>query len=102
MWQSILSFELHVQTLPEIGLNAQCLQNEDAHSDHALLGWVIPILHCVEDAEDDEIMRSARVDDKRPESLVALKRLPEQNEHLRRPFDRPLTTGKIGVRHLHL
>jgi hypothetical protein len=78
------------------------LQNEDAHSHHALPGRIISVLHCIENTEDDEVMGAIRVDDKRPESFVALQGFPEKDEHLRSPFDRPLATGKVGISCLHL
>lgn len=54
--QSILCFKFHVQALSEIGLYADCLQNEDAHSNQAVFGWVGLVFNGVENAKDHKIM----------------------------------------------
>lgn len=97
-----MSFELEVQTLAKIGLHTHCLQNEDAHPNHALLGGVGFVHDGIEQTKDNEIVRAVRIDDKRSEAFVALQGLPKQNKHLGCPFHRFLTPGKIGVGDLHL
>ena len=56
LWQSILSLEFLIQALSKIGLNTHRLQNEDAHSDHSLLGWVSLVLDGIEKAENDKVV----------------------------------------------
>ena len=72
LWQSILSLEFLIQALSKVGLNTHCLQNENAHSDHSLLGWVSLVFNGIEKAENDKIVRAIRIDHKRPESFIAL------------------------------
>lgn len=47
-------------------------------------------------------MRTVRVDNERPESLIALQGFPEEDEHLRCPLDRSLTTREVRIGRLHL
>ena len=100
--KSFLGFELHVQALPKVGLNAHSLEDENAHSNHALLGWVRFVFYGVKYAEDNEIMRPLRINDKRPEPFVALQGFPKEHQHLRRPFDGFLATREVRVCRLHL
>lgn len=100
--ESILCLELHVQAPSKIWLDTHCLENEDTHSDHPLFGSIIPVLHCIKKAENYKIVRAVRVDNERPEPFVALQGLPEENEHLRCPFDRPLATGQVRIGRSHL
>ena len=70
--KGLLAFKLDIETLAKGRLRAHRLKNEDTHPNHTLLGWVEFILHRIEDTEDQKIVRAIRVNDERPESLIAL------------------------------
>lgn len=83
--QGLLPLERLIEPRAEGGLDTQGLQDEDAHPNNALLVWIVLSLHGVVQHEHHEVVRSVRVDDERPEALVALQQLPEEDQHLWSP-----------------
>lgn len=84
-WQSFLALKALVQTLAKIGLYTHSLQNEHTHSDETLLCRIVLLVQSIEQNKYGKIMSPFRVNDERPEALIALKCFPKQHQHLRCP-----------------
>lgn len=52
-----------IEVLAKIWLHTQRLQQENTHPDHPLLRSIEFVLNSIEEDQDEEIMRSASVDD---------------------------------------
>jgi hypothetical protein len=101
-WKRFLALKSPIQALAEIGLDAHGLQDENAHPDQSILGWIVPVLHGVEENENDEIMRPVGVDYEGLEALVALQGLPKEHNQFRGPDQGFLAPREVRSVCLHL
>ena len=83
--QRILPNKRFVESPTEGRLDAEGLQNEDAHADDALSSWIVLGFHGVVDDKNYEVMRSVCIDNEAPEAFVALEQFPKYDKHLRSP-----------------
>jgi hypothetical protein len=94
-WKRLLAFKCLVEAFAELWLDAQCLEDKDAHAHKALLGRVVALINGIVQNQDDKVVGSVGVDDERAEALVALQSLPEEHDHLGRPGQRLVAAGEI-------
>lgn len=83
--KTVLSFKCLIQAFPKIRLNAQSLENKNAHPDKALLGRIISLVDSIKQDQHHKIVRSVRINDERPKTLVTLKGFPKEHNHFRGP-----------------
>ena len=93
--ECFLSLEGLIQSATEVVFHTKGLQHKNAHPDDSLFGGVRTVLNRVVENENDEVVAAFRVDDERPESLITLYGLPKEHNHLRRPSNWLLASGKI-------
>ena len=91
-----MGFKTFTEILSEIWFHTQCLQQENTHPYYALLRRIELIFNGVENNYDKEVMRSACIDDERPETLIALSNFPEKHNHFRGTFRGLLCSWNIG------
>jgi hypothetical protein len=94
-WKRFLALESLVEAFAKVRLNTQSLKNKYAHSDQALLRRIVALINCIIEHQNNEVMGSICVDNKRAKPFIALKCFPEKHDHFRCPSQRLLASWEV-------